>query len=82
MTPRNNVTPLLDSKGIEYISHELPNQKFSALEAAAHIGVDAERVFKTMVSTIVDNGKPLLALVPAQNKYRRRQLREQQVIRK
>jgi Cys-tRNA(Pro)/Cys-tRNA(Cys) deacylase len=64
MAPTNNVTRLLDAKNIHYGAHELPNEKLGGIEAAAHLGVPAEQVFKTIVS-IPDSGKPVLALLPA-----------------
>lgn len=68
MVIRNNVTRLLDARGIEYTTHELPNQKLGALEAAAHIGVEPEQVYKTIVATILDTGKIILALIPGTGK--------------
>lgn len=60
----SNVTRLLDVKQIRYGAHELPNEKLGGVAAAAHIGVPAEQVFKTIVA-IPDSGKPVLALLPA-----------------
>lgn len=64
MAPTNNVTRLLDARKIHYGAHELPNEKLGGVEAAAHLGVPAEQVFKTIVA-IPDSGKPVLALLPA-----------------
>lgn len=64
MPPRNNVTRLLDSRGIPYTAHELPNDKIGAVQAAALMGVQAEHVYKTIVVTRPGRRKPLLALVP------------------
>ena len=64
MAPTNNVTRLLDAKKIYYGTHELPNEKLGGVEAATHLGVPAEQVFKTIVA-IPDSGKPVLALLPA-----------------
>jgi Cys-tRNA(Pro)/Cys-tRNA(Cys) deacylase len=62
---KNNVTRLLASKGIPYQAFELPVEKLSAQEAAQFLGVDPELVFKTIVVTRAQKGKPILALVPA-----------------
>jgi Cys-tRNA(Pro)/Cys-tRNA(Cys) deacylase len=64
MVKANNVTRLLDARGIHYTAHELPAEKLSALEAAAHLGVDPEQVFKTIVVTREGRGKPVLAMIP------------------
>jgi Cys-tRNA(Pro)/Cys-tRNA(Cys) deacylase len=60
----NNVTRMLDAKGIPYTASELPVEKLSAVEAAEILGVPPEQVYKTIVVTREGNGKPLLALVP------------------
>ena len=65
MPPTNNVTRLLDARGIPYAAHELPNEKLSGLEAAAHLGVEPAAMFKTIVALRADGGKPVLALVAA-----------------
>jgi Cys-tRNA(Pro)/Cys-tRNA(Cys) deacylase len=62
---KNNVTRMLVSKGIPFQAFELPTEKLSGLEAAQILGVDPESVFKTIVSTRAQRGKPILALVPA-----------------
>jgi Cys-tRNA(Pro)/Cys-tRNA(Cys) deacylase len=64
MTAVNNVTRLLDSRGVPYTPHVLPPEKLGAVEAAAAMGVPAELVFKTIVVTRERPGKPLLALIP------------------
>ena len=56
---------MLVSKGIPFQAFELPTEKLSGLEAAQILGVDPESVFKTIVSTRAQRGKPILALVPA-----------------
>lgn len=61
---RNNVTRLLDSKQIAYSAHELPTEKLGAVEAAAYLGVAPGLVFKTIVISRVNPGKPILAVVP------------------
>jgi Cys-tRNA(Pro)/Cys-tRNA(Cys) deacylase len=60
----NNVTRLLDSRGIPYTAYELPEEKIGAIEAAALIGVPPEQVFKTIVVVREGKGKPILALTP------------------
>ena len=62
---KNNVTRLLESHGIAYQAFELPKEKLSGMEAASHLGVRPERVYKTIVVTRQKRGKPILALVPA-----------------
>ena len=61
----NNVTRMLVSKGIPFEAHELPEEKLGGLEAAAILGVEPRRVFKTIVALRPEGGKPVLALVPA-----------------
>ncbi len=60
----NNVTRLLDSRGISYTAFELPAEKLGALEAATLLNVDPELVYKTIVVTRPGKGKPVLAVVP------------------
>ena len=60
----NNVTRLLDSRGVPYAAFELPAEKLGALEAARLMGVPPEQVFKTIVVTREGKGKPVLALTP------------------
>ena len=62
---KNNVTRLLESHGIAYQAFELPKEKLSGMEAASHLGVGPEMVYKTIVVTRQKRGKPILALVPA-----------------
>jgi Cys-tRNA(Pro)/Cys-tRNA(Cys) deacylase len=64
MTTINNVTRLLDAKKILYTAHELPPEKLGATEAAEHLGVSPELVFKTIVAIRTTPGKPILAVVP------------------
>ncbi|HEY2981555.1 MAG TPA: YbaK/EbsC family protein [Anaerolineales bacterium] len=67
MTAINNVTRLLDSKGIVYTAHVLPPEKLGALEAAGIMGVPAEQVFKTIVVTRAPESKiqkQVLAVIP------------------
>lgn len=62
---KNNVTRLLESRGIVFQAFELPNEKLSGMEAASYLGVDPKKVFKTIVITRQKRGKPVLALIPA-----------------
>jgi len=57
----NNVTRMLDAKGIPYQAHELPAEKLGALEAAQVLGVPPDQVYKTIVITREGQGKPVLA---------------------
>ena len=61
---KNNVIRLLDQRKIPYAVYELPQEKLGALESARLLGVDLEKVFKTIVVTRPTRGKPILALVP------------------
>ena len=63
MTTRNNVTRLLDSHQIPYTTYELPQAKLGAQETARLLNVPAEQVFKTIVVTRLERGKPILAVV-------------------
>jgi Cys-tRNA(Pro)/Cys-tRNA(Cys) deacylase len=60
----NNVTRMLVAKGVAFEAHELPPEKLGGLEAAAVLGIEPLQMFKTIVA-LRDNGKPVLALVPA-----------------
>lgn len=61
---RNNVTRLLDARGIPYTAYELPAEKIGAVEAARIMGAPPEQVFKTIVVLREEKGKPILALTP------------------
>jgi Cys-tRNA(Pro)/Cys-tRNA(Cys) deacylase len=61
----NNVTRLLDARGIGYRAYELPPEKLGALETARLLQVPAETVFKTIVVTRGRSSKPILAVIPA-----------------
>lgn len=61
---QNNVTRLLQSKGIPFEAHELPAGKLGAVEAADFLGVPPEQVYKTIVVLTQQGGKPLLVVVP------------------
>ena len=60
----NNVTRLLDQRKIPYTAFELPAEKLGAVEAAEHLGVAPNMVYKTIVVTRQGHGKPILAVVP------------------
>lgn len=60
----NNVTRSLDSRKIKYQSFELPAEKLSALETARFLNVPPDEVFKTIVVTRSQPGKPILAMIP------------------
>ncbi len=60
----NNVTRILDQRKIPYTAFELPAEKLGAIEAAQFLGVSPELVYKTIVVTRIEIGKPLLAVVP------------------
>jgi Cys-tRNA(Pro)/Cys-tRNA(Cys) deacylase len=60
----NNITRLLDARGIAYTAFELPAEKLGAVEAAQWMGVDPGVVFKTIVVAREGKGKPILAVVP------------------
>jgi len=62
---KNNVTRMLESRGISFQAYELPKEKLSGVEAASFLGVEPERVYKTIVVRRENRGKPVLALVPA-----------------
>jgi len=64
MSVTNNVTRFLDARKVKYAAHDLPAEKIGALEAAQFMGVPAEQVFKTIVTTR-EKGKPVLAVIPA-----------------
>ena len=61
---KNNVTRLLESRGVPFTAYELPAEKLGALETARLLGVPAEQVFKTIVVLREGKGKPLLAIIP------------------
>ena len=61
---KNNVTRMLESRGIPYQAFELPIEKIGAIEAAQILGIDPELVFKTIVVERKGGAKPILALVP------------------
>ncbi len=60
----NNVTRLLDARKISYSVFELPAEKLGALATAQRLSVDPSLVYKTIVITRPQPGKPILALIP------------------
>jgi len=60
----NNVIRLLDNKKIPYQAFELPNEKLGAEKTAEILGVETNLVFKTIVITRIEHGKPILAIIP------------------
>ena len=63
--PRNNVTRLLEARGVPYTAHAYDAERHSAEEVAALLGLPPERVFKTLVALAeTPRAKPLLAIVP------------------
>lgn len=66
MTFRNNVTRLLDARGVAYEVFEMPPEQHSAEETAVLLGVPEHFVYKTLVVLRETKGKkPLLVLTPA-----------------
>ncbi|MDH3942709.1 MAG: Cys-tRNA(Pro) deacylase [Anaerolineae bacterium] len=63
MAVKNNVTRMLDARGIAYEACELPNEKIGALEAAEYLGALPEEVFKTIVAITPDGSGKVLAMV-------------------
>lgn len=61
---RNNVTRMLDQRGIPYEAFILPPEKLGAREVAERLGVPPGQVFKTIVVVREGRGKPILAVVP------------------
>lgn len=66
MSFKNNVTRLLDARGVAYAVFELPPEKHSAEETADLLGVPPDHVYKTLVILREAKGKkPLLVMAPA-----------------
>jgi Cys-tRNA(Pro)/Cys-tRNA(Cys) deacylase len=63
----NNVTRLLEARGIPYTAYDLAAEKLGAKEAAQILKVPPEHVFKTIVIKREGRGKPILAVVPGPN---------------
>jgi len=64
MSPKNNITRLLDSRKISYTAFETPIEKLGALETAKFLNVPPETVFKTIVVIRDKPKKPILAVIP------------------
>lgn len=64
MVKPNNVTRLLEARGVHYTAFELPAEKLGALETARLLKVPPEQVFKTIVVNREGKGKPILAVIP------------------
>ena len=64
----NNVTRLLDQKKIRYERLQLPGNKISAVDVAEFAGVEPGLIYKSIVLTQKDKGKPILAVVPGNTK--------------
>jgi Cys-tRNA(Pro)/Cys-tRNA(Cys) deacylase len=60
----NNVIRLLESRKIQFKAVDLPAEKLGALETADFLSVDPGLVYKTIVIQREKSGKPLLAVVP------------------
>ncbi len=61
----NNVTRFLSTKNISFETHEFQHEKLSAIEVANLLNVEPEQVFKSIVCTRIEKGKPIVAIVPA-----------------
>ena len=61
--PKTNAMRALDAHKIPYESFFYPETIHSADEVAALLGVDASRVFKTLV-VLADSGRKLLVMAP------------------
>ncbi|MEW6522425.1 MAG: aminoacyl-tRNA deacylase [Bacillota bacterium] len=62
MAVRNNVTRLLDSRGIQYQALEFSPGIKSAAGVAEALGLPLEQVFKTLV-VLGEKGRPLLVVI-------------------
>ncbi len=61
---KNNVTRLLEQRKIPHQVFELPGEKLGAEKTAELLNIPLEIVFKTIVVTRPERGKPILAVVP------------------
>ena len=59
----NNVTRLLDNRGVSYSAHQFPKGKLGAEKVAQLLGVPPHQVYKTIVIRRRSAGKPILAVV-------------------
>jgi Cys-tRNA(Pro)/Cys-tRNA(Cys) deacylase len=60
--------PKLVQYALEGVAHEViafPDSMRDAEEIAAHLGIPAAQVFKTLVVVRPDKGKPILVIIPA-----------------
>ncbi len=64
MAVSNNVTRLLQNRGVPFVAHELPPDKLGALETADILSIQPELVFKTIVLTRDHSKRHILALLP------------------
>lgn len=64
MADKTLVMKLLEGKGVAYEAIDFPASMRDAEAIAAHLGVPAGQLFKTLVVTR-PRGKPLLVMVPA-----------------
>lgn len=66
MAIKNNVTRLLEARGVAFEVFEFSAEKHSAEATAELLGVPPEQVYKTLVVLREDKGKkPLLVMAPA-----------------
>lgn len=63
-SPSNNVTRMLEAAGVAFQVFQTPEEKLGAQGTAAFLGVEASRVFKTIVARRTEPGKKILAVVP------------------
>ncbi|MBN2387359.1 MAG: hypothetical protein JXB85_10085 [Anaerolineales bacterium] len=64
----NNVTRLLEGRKVPHQVFELPAEKLGATETARLLGVDPDRIYKTIVVARPKPGKPILAVIPGPNR--------------
>jgi len=64
MTKKTLAMKVLESRSIAYQVHTYPDNERDAEKIAEYLGIDAERVFKTLVA-VREGRKPLLVMVPA-----------------
>lgn len=68
MTQKLNSMRLLDQHKIPYEALEYPDTIKDAEEVAEALGIPYFMVYKTLVVQPDDGGKPLLAIIPSENK--------------
>ena len=64
MSEKTLAMKVLSGQGIDYEVRTYPETERDAVKVAAHLGVPAGQVFKTLV-VIRERGKPLLVMIPA-----------------